>query len=215
MGLNSSGSTGNVNYLSISDGKIAKRVKTEEPNTVKCTSKDGSKVWWEYRYDSVSGKITNVKRHDSTMGYGSKLQIEIEDGFEKFVLEMPWSSRYSSGFFLCMPNIDTTKEIEFRPWMKVIDGTKKTMLYLKESNSKDNIQHFWTKDNPGDLPQMQKIRVKGTDVWDDTDRQDYFENYLNNTFIPAIGKTNTQRAEEFVKKLDAAAAKNDDDDLPF
>ena len=100
MGLNSSGSNTSVNYLSISDGKIGKRVKTEEPGTVKCTSKDGSKTWWEHRYDAVSGKITGVRKKDSDMGFGSKLQIEITDGIDKFVLEMPWSSRYSSGFFL-------------------------------------------------------------------------------------------------------------------
>jgi len=213
MGLNSSGSNTSVNYLSISDGKIAKRVKTEEPGTVKCTSKDGSKTWWEHRYDSVSGKITGVRKKDSDMGFGSKLQIEITDGIDKFVLEMPWSSRYSSGFFLCMPNIETSKNVVFNPWMKVIDGTKKTMLYLKYENSNENIKHYWTKDEPNGLPQMQKLRVKGQDVWDDSERQDYFEKYLNEKFIPSLGMSHQQVAESYVAKLDAKA--NEEDDLPF
>ena len=213
MGLNSSGSNTNVNYLSISDGKIAKRVKTEEPGTVKCTSKDGSKTWWEHRYNSVSGRITGARKKDSEMGFGSKLQIDITDGMDKFVLEMPWSSRYSSGFFLCMPNIDSSRSVVFNPWMKVIDGTKKTMLYLKYDGSNDNISHYWTKDDPKELPQMQKIRVKGQDVWDDTERQEFFEKYLNEKFIPSLGKSFKEIAQGFVDKLDSKA--NTEDDLPF
>ena len=213
MGLNSSGSNTSVNYLSISDGKIAKRVKTEEPGTVKCTSKDGSKTWWEHRYDSVSGKITGVRKKDSDMGFGSKLQIEITDGIDKFVLEMPWSSRYSSGFFLCMPNIETSKNVVFNPWMKVIDGTKKTMLYLKYENSNENIKHYWTKDEPNGLPQMQKLRVKGQDVWDDSERQEFFEKHLNDIFLPQV------KAVSSVKKLDSYGAaditEDPGDDLPF
>jgi len=203
MGLNQGGSSSKT-YLSISDGKIAKKVKTEEPGAVKCTSKDGSKTWWEHRYRSVSGKITNVYKSDSNMGFGSRLVIEVKDGPDSFNLEMPWSSRYSSGFFLAMPNIDVTKEIEFTPWMKEIDGKKKTMLYLRHDGDKDNIAWYWTKENPQGLPDMKKIRVKGVDVWDDSERQDYFENYLNETFNKKLGSPTP-----------VADAMSNDDDLPF
>lgn len=204
MGLNQGGSASKT-YLTISDGKIAKKVKTEEQGAVKCASKDGSKTWWEHRYRSISGKIKSVQKKDSDMGFGSRLVIEIQDGPDYFNLEMPWSSRYSSGFFLTMPNIDVNKQIEFVPWMKEIDGKKKTMLYLRHEGEQDNIQWYWTKENPQGLPEMKKIRVKGTDVWDDTDRQDFFEAYLNDTFIKKLG------AQPKVAQEQAES----NDDLPF
>ena len=139
------------------------------------------------------------------MGFGSRLVIEIQDGPDYFNLEMPWSSRYSSGFFLTMPNIDVSKQIEFVPWMKEIDGKKKTMLYLRHEGEQDNIQWHWTKENPQGLPEMKKIRVKGTDVWDDTDRQDFFEAYLNDTFIKKLG-AQPKAAQEQAES---------NDDLPF
>jgi hypothetical protein len=52
---------------------------------------------------------------------------------------------------------------------------------------------------------MKKIRVKGTDVWDDTDRQDFFEAYLNDTFIKKLG------AQPKVAQEQAES----NDDLPF
>ena len=201
MGLNQGGSTSKT-YLSISDGKIAKKVKTEEPGAVKCTSKDGSKTWWEHRYRSISGKIKGIQKVDSSVGFGSRLVIDIQDGPDSFALEMPWSSRYSSGFFLAMPNIDVTKHIEFAPWMKEIDGKKKTMLYLKHEGEKDNIAWYWTKENPQGLPDMKKIRVKGIDVWDDSERQDYFENYMNETFSKKLETPTKQEV-------------SNSDDLPF
>ena len=101
-----------------------------------------------------------------------------------------------------MPNIDVTKHIEFAPWMKEIDGKKKTMLYLKHEGEKDNIAWYWTKENPQGLPDMKKIRVKGTDVWDDSERQDYFENYMNETFSKKLETPTKQEV-------------SNSDDLPF
>ena len=89
--------------------------------------------------------------------------------------------------------------------IKEIDGKKKTMLYLRHEGEQDNIQWHWTKENPQGLPEMKKIRVKGTDVWDDTDRQDFFEAYLNDAFIKKLG------AQPKVAQEQAES----NDDLPF
>ena len=131
---------------------------------------------------------------------------------------MPWSSRYSSGFFLSMPNIDAGKEITLSPWSKEIDGKKRTMLYLR--HGQEDIKWAWTRETPGDLPEMKQIKVKGQIVWDDSERQEFFEKYLEEKFKPSINAAHgMKKAEKFMQKLDSMAKDESlepqDDDLPF
>lgn len=216
MGLNSGGSS-NRTYLSISDGKIAKRVPEGTAGSIKCNSKDGTKVWYEQRFASLSGYIVDVFKRVSEQGYGDQLCVVLKDGDEEYQIQMPWSSRYSSGFFLSMPNIDAGKEITLSPWSKEIDGKKKTMLYLR--HGQEDIKWFWTKDNPGYMPEMKQIKVKGQIVWDDSERQEFFERYLETTFKPTISAAaGMKKAQKFIQDLDAKAnesVEQSEDDLPF
>ena len=211
MGLNQGGSS-NRTYLSIAGGKIAKRVPEGTAGSIKCMSKDGTKIWYEERYASLSGYITDAFKRVSEQGYGDQLCIVLKDGDKEYQIQMPWSSRYSSGFFLSMPNIDAGKEITLTPWSKEIDGKTRTMLYLR--HGQEDIKWGWTKDNPGNMPEMKQIKVKGQVVWDDTERQEFFEKHLNDIFLPQVKAVNS------VKKLDSYAAPQvvedpDDDGLPF
>lgn len=226
MGLNEGG--GQRTYLKISDGKIAKRVTEETQGAVKCTNKDGSKTWFEKRFASVTGFVTDIKKRETTFGVDLAITICDSDG-EVFELQMPWSSRYSSGFFLCMPNINFTREITFTPWMKVVDDVKKTMLYLTHKGDQDNIQWYWTKDNPGDLPQMVKMKVKGQEVWDDTERQEYFEKYIHEQVLPSLAlvvrntpetkvsiEDHKKERDTFLDEMNEPIGNEDDSDkIPF
>jgi hypothetical protein len=209
MGLDTN-SGSDKTYLSISEGRIAKRVEKGTEGAVECRSKDGSRIWYEKRYPSVTGRIVDVFKRSSDKGYGPQLCIVLEDIGEKFQVQMPWSSRYSSGFFLCMPNIDLSKSITLAPWMKEIDGQKKTMLYIRQGEN--NVDWYWTKDDPKGMPQMVQVKVKGEIVWDDTDRQQFFEDYLSKVFIPKMEATVIGKTE---KQAEPATDSQHEDDLPF
>lgn len=221
MGLGNNGAS--RTYLSISDGKIAKRCNENEVGAIKCTNKDGTNTWYELRYANVSGYIKDVvKKVSENTKFGPQLQIVIEDDGETFQLQMPWSGSYSNGFFLCMPNIDLSKKVRFSPWMKVIDNSKKTALYLSHEGEADNIAWAWTRDEPKDLPPMQRIKVKGVETWDDTARQEYFERYIRDVFKPRLDdavkkhKVSTPVAETAKPQATPIQVPtNEDDDLPF
>jgi len=183
MGFNSGG--GQKTYLKISDGKISVRVNEGSENAVKCTNKDGSKTWYERRYPSFTGKVIGIRKR--LTDWGADLCIDIEDAGESYELQMPWSSGYSSGFFLSMPNINFKNEITFSPWMKIIEEKKKTSLFIHNFGEKESAKWAWTKDNPGDLPPMVQVKVKGQLVWDDTERQEYFEKYIAEKINPILG----------------------------
>ena len=210
MGLNQGGSS-NRTYLSIAGGKIAKRVPEGTAGSIKCMSKDGTKIWYEERYTSLSGYITDVFKRVSEQGYGDQLCVVLKDGGNEYQIQMPWSSRYSSGFFLSMPNIDPAKEITLTPWSKEVDGKTRTMLYLRQGQ--EDIKWAWTKDNPGNMPEMKQIKVKGQVVWDDSERQEFFEKYLNDMFLPKVKSTSVLK--DAVEKLDSYVDDENDSGLPF
>lgn len=213
MALNEGGS--NRTYLSISDGRIAKKCEANEAGAIACSNKDNTRHWYEKRFGSVSGFIKDVfKRLPDNPQFGAQLCIVIEDEGETYQLQMPWSSRYSSGFFMCMPNINTSRKIVFNPWQKEVEGQKKTMLYLKHEGEQDNIEWAWTKDDPKDLPQMVQMTVKGQKVWDDTARQEYFEKYLDNIFKPKLNASIGINEKKATRAAEVAA-NDDDSDLPF
>lgn len=177
MGFNEGG--GAKTYLNISEGKISVKVPEGTEKAVKCSNKDQTKTWWELRYPSFTGKIVGIKKRiPENPTFGAQLCIEIEDDLENYELQMPWSSGYSTGFFLAMPNIKFSEPVTIAPWMKIVDNKKKTSLFITNHGEQKSAAWFWTKDNPGDCPQMVQIKVKGNMVWDDSARQEFFEKWI-------------------------------------
>jgi hypothetical protein len=46
----------------------------------------------------------------------------------------------------------------------------------------NKIAPYYTKEDPNGLPQMQKIKVKGKEQWDDSDMMAFLENMALNIF---------------------------------
>lgn len=214
MGFNSGG--GQKTYLKISDGKIALRVQEGSDGAIKCTNKDQSKVWYEKRYHSFTGKIVNVFKKESEYN-GKKIYslcLDMEDKLDLYQLEMPWSSGYSKGFFMAMPNINFDYEVTVTPWMKEVNNKKKTSLYITNYNEKENVKWFWSKEDPKDLPQMEKVLFKGEEVWDDSKQQAYFEKYLNDNIKPKLQNAEAIKPNESSNSF-IPDEKVDNDDMPF
>lgn len=228
MGLNQGG--GSKTYLKISAGKIAKRCAQTDPGAIACSNKDGTNKWFEQRFTSVSGMLKDV--YQRTTEWGTDLCIDIVDAGETFQLQMPLDSRYSFGFFKCMPNIDVTKKITFTPWMKevVAEGgktVKKTALYLSYGPAKeDQIEWYWTKDMPNGLPPMEQIKnKKGQLEWSSWEQLNYLLDHLQHTFLPKLKEVaplsdpqGRSAAADFAlpeEEEHGHQSSSDDDSLPF
>lgn len=178
-------------YLSIGDGKITKRVKEPTEGSVSRTTKE-NKIVHEEIYDSVSGIITNitVKEHDS---YGKFWNVSITDGEDKYILQMNYSGGYSSAFLKQLPNVDFSKRVHISPSMKKEGDKKKVTLFINQN--KQALKHYFTKDNPGELPQMVQKKVKGQMIWDDSDMMEFLENLVTNEILPKIREAGTYKQE--------------------
>lgn len=177
-------------YLSISQGKIARRLKEPTSTSKTRTTKEG-KLVHEELYDSLQGIITDISTKDGN--YGRELLITISDDGEKAVLQLSLSSGPASSFLKALPNVNLTRPVTLRPKMETDGDKSKTTLFISQDGA--GVKWYWTKDNPGKLPGLKKIKVKGKDTWDDSEQLDFFENYIATEIKPLLGKAEAVTAE--------------------
>ena len=182
MGLNQSQSKGV--FLSITNGKLVRQFPVQTEKSVSRVNKMGREVHEEF-YDSLTGYLTDIKTKESE--YGKSWVLVIKDNDGSYNLDMKYSSGYSTSFLKAIPNADLTQLITLSPKL-IVDGDKKQSVLFISQNGK-GLKHYWTKDTPRDLPPMKKVKVRGVDTWDDTERMDYLENYINVSILPKIKPT--------------------------
>ena len=192
MGLQITNSTV---YLTIQAGKISKRV-TEPAGSSKARTLDTGKVIHEELYDSITGKLTGIYTREGK--YGKELHIAIIDDV-KYDLQLKLSSGPASSFLRAIENVNLDKPVTIIPKVQEVNGIKRTSIIMSQDNT--GVKWKYTKDAPGDLPPMKKIKVKGQEQWDDTDQLEFFERLIN--------KINDQL------KPDATMSIGADDDAPF
>ena len=188
MGLKTSG--GGTIYLSIQNGKVARRVQ-EPTATSKSRVIEGSgKLIHEELYDSVEGLMTGLSTREGN--YGKELLITINDQVDSYQLQIKLSSSPASAFLRALPNVAIDQPLLIIPKIQEKDGVRRTSIILSQGNK--GIKWAFTKDNPGDLPPMKKIKVKGKETWDDSEQLEFFEkliveysNKLKSTGTLAIG----------------------------
>jgi len=203
----------NAKFLSIGDGKITKRVKEPTEKSVTRTTKEG-KIVHEEIYDAISGLLVDIKTTDHPQ-YGRFWNITLSDGEENFILQMNYSSGYSSAFLKILPNVDLTSPIRIIPSMKIVEGKKKTSLFISQHG--DALKHAYTRDKPNGLPELQKVKIKKngkmTEAWDDNDMMEFLENMVVEQIQPQLKRSTPVKAEATINKTATVSA--DEEDAPF
>ena len=179
MGLNQSQES--VIFLSISNGKIVRQVKEKQENSVSRVNKMGREVY-ELFYDSITGLIKNVTTRESE--YGRSWVVMLESEGKMYKLEFNYSSGYANTFLKALPNVSFGNIVTLSPKL-IIDGDKKKSVLFISQDGK-GLKHFFTKDNPNGLPELKKIKIKGKESWDDSDRMEFLEQYVEYNIIPMI-----------------------------
>jgi len=80
--------------------------------------------------------------------------------------------------------VDFTDIVTLSPKL-IIDGDKKKSVLFISQQSK-GLKHFFTKDNPNGMPDLKKIKIKGKESWDDSDRMEFLEEYVKQNIIPML-----------------------------
>lgn len=180
MGLNQSQSE-SVIFLQIANGKIVRQVKTKTENSVTRVNKLGREVH-ELFYDSITGEISDIATRESE--YGKSWVVSIKSEGKLYKLEFNYSSGYATTFLKALPNVSFGNNVTLSPKL-IIDGDKKKSVLFISQDGK-GLKHYFTKDNPNGLPDLKKIKIKGKESWDDSDRMEFLEQYVKDNILPMI-----------------------------
>lgn len=202
----------NAIYLTISNGKLCRRVLQPTKTSVTRTNKAGKIVHEEF-YKGWKGRITGiaVREHKE---FGKFWNVIITDEAGDAIIQMNYSSGYSSAFLKTLPNIDLKSDIVFTPNMKEEGDKKKTTVFITQHGQP--VKWFYTKDEPNGLPQLKQVKVKGKITWDDSDCSEFLEKMVNEKIVPALPKAGAIPPAPVVAGADGDEEPEvDPNDLPF
>ena len=168
-------------YLTISDGKICRRVQSPTASSIQRTTKDG-RVVNEEHFNGWMGKITNIVTRESD--YGKEWNVTINDGVETAILSFKYSSGYAASFLKALPNVNLSDNVTLTPKATEVDGKKRTTLFLNQNGTA--VKWAYTKDNMNGCPGLKQIKVKGVNTWDDSEMMEFLESMVNNDIIPQL-----------------------------
>jgi hypothetical protein len=174
MGL--SNNTGSITYLNMKQGKFARKNANGDIEL----------------FDSVSGVIKDV-RFENDEYQGSKfrkLLLTLEDAGTKYLVQVRTDSGYFRGLTNSIANADVSQEVKLIANSKTGDNGKPQTTIFVNQNGKA-MKWKWSKDNQGELPELEKVKVKGQYVYDNSKQLEFFEKFWTN-----IVKTEKPTIEE-------------------
>lgn len=184
-------SGGNVKWFYISKGKFI-------------TGKDEEKA----EYDTVDGLLSKVEFEDAEGHEGKKIRrmiLTLTDGDLVMKVGTDSANGYGQQILKKLPNADLSKPIEIS--LSYEDDTKKSGAFLRQGSN--SLRQFWTRDNPGELPQCETQVFAGKTLYDWSKQQAYLEDYILKHVASKIDSTAKSGGNG------PAASEEDSGNVPF
>jgi hypothetical protein len=181
MGLSMNDS--NAIFLSTFDGFFEWKLKEPKPGSVQRVNKNNETIN-VMRFNTLIGKITKIE-YKVTEKYGAFWSLTIVDD-RTYKLDLPVAS---SSTFYCLnrlinAELDLKAPVELKVFAEVENDKKKTIILIKQGGKM--INGVYTKDNPQDLPSMEKVLFKGKEQWDSTKRDRFLREIIEKYVAPEL-----------------------------
>lgn len=186
MGLTNS-SSNSSKIVTIVRGKFTIRLPegSDDPNAVERTLEKGvnaGKVVKELQYTGIEGKIIRCYTDESEYGSNYITELEDDEG-SRFKLQIPVDNIFFSQYAKRMPNIDTEKPL----FLGIGYDRESDRNFLFARQNGEKVPMAYTKDNQNGMPQPTKKTVKGKEIWDWEEQ----ENFLYEVAMDFSGKLET------------------------
>jgi hypothetical protein len=160
MGL--SNTSGGITYLNLKEGKFARKSANGDIDL----------------FDAVDGLITSVEfQNDEYNGTKfRKLKVVLEDEGQKYLVQVRTDSGYYRGLTNSIANADISQPVKLIANSKTGDNGKPQTTIFVNQNGKA-LKWKWSKDNQGELPELEKVKVKGQMVYDNSKQLEFFEKF--------------------------------------
>ena len=171
--------TSNATYYSVIGGSFRTQVPQDHPEAVKrdWESSDGKKgTKYERIVNALIGTITNIQFVEGD--FGVQLVITLDEAEDKRVprIALSTASREAEYLMKCLPTVDLTKPIRFRPYSFEDEKTKKEVrgMEMSQENAEgkflNKAQNFFkdpeTKENLNGFPAPDDEDTTGYDADD-------------------------------------------------
>lgn len=217
MGFQSSTVATGATYFTLSDGKCRIRLREATPESVSRVTKDGNTVH-ELVHDEFTGLLRNVEVVDTD--FGKQWRITFVDAPSFYVLTLKYSSNYGKTLIqaLCNPEWSSTLETTVKPYsFSPKDDASRVITGCTVSQRGKKIERLYCSSiNPVDgkiiLPDLEKVKVRGQEIWDDTKQMEFLLAEFQNKVIPRL----PANAVVTASTVNSTQTTGDDDEaLPF
>lgn len=208
MALKNNEERGSTIYLSVVGGKISQKVTKETVGAVERVNKNNVTVY-EQHFNAIEGVLENIKfKQSNKPDIGDSYDVTFRDVDQLYNLNLPISGRITNGLLGRLPNIDLSSKIEFRVFNITDKETGKEKQFSSVYQNGEKVLPAFTKEVPNGLPPMELKKVKGKDVWDDSEQIEFFKALIAKTFAD-------RPKAEVAQKSEASDNQEDTSDLPF
>lgn len=185
-----------VKYWTFSRGQFVRRVDESVKEATQRVLEKGpnkGKAIYEIFRDQITGRLVDCKVKDGEYGKSYQLIIDVSvEEPEFYAVDFKFNGSGKS-LLKKLPNIDLHADIALVCY--TIDDTNAkgepvknyyAVPYQGEISKAGKVQPAFTKDEPNGLPPMEKKKIKGKDVWDDTEQIEYLEDLIKATDFPGV-----------------------------
>lgn len=186
-------------YFNIFNGKICRKVPLGTEGSIERVNKLGNTVS-EVFYDSFTGLLVNIRLQPDG-GYGKQWAFDFKtEGGSICTLQLGVSNGFATALIKVLPNIDLDKVITITPNIGEYNGKQTSTLFVNQDGKA--LKHAFTREVPNSMPDLEKKIISGKEVWDDTERLNFFEKLIMESIVPELkkrnhGETHTAQNESF------------------
>lgn len=195
-------------YITILGGRFAIKAKEGEPGVEMRTNKIGNVVWEKF-YDHFTAKLVNIRIRESAQ-YGKNWEFDFRDGGDVYTLQLSYSNSFATNLLKVLPNVNLEEEMKLQPVQKTEDGKTKSSLFVSQNGV--TLKHAYTMDNPNGLPPMEKVMVKGQEVWDDSKRLLFLQAMVERDILPQLSKDSVPSSPDTAMAVEELADDSDTED---
>lgn len=213
MAFNNTARSSRTTYFTVSNGKVRVRLKEAADGSVARQNKNGDVVH-EFVYDEFTGRLASVAIDEAS--FGRQWKIIFLDNTEHYTLSMPYDSSTAQKLLnlLMAPELDLTQPITLRPYDFTNDKGNRVVGVTVVQNGAKTKPAFGTAAYPIDgrpeMPELEKIKYKGQEVYDSTKRLEFIVAAVESTLTPKLASAPAPIAVDTVQPDDGG-----DDGLPF
>jgi len=205
------GSRSNHRFAGISRGKIMIRCDKDTPDA-KLFTNTKNEEYYAQVYDEFTGYVKGIEFKQSNLKEDQMDVVITIDTHEDHLTKL--QTKVGGGYWFNLSKMlllaDLSLPVTFSPSYK----DEKASMFLSQDST--SLKCKYTKDNPGDLPQGEKLVAGKTVVWDFSAQNEFLMNELTNLSFYSTGAADKfAKSDEIEPEAEKQGGEDDNDDLPF